>query len=98
MIQKVNIIWVFGQQSIEIHKNVGTGDDASGQQFGRMDNCFINFGCAAPDSICKYGNTVYWISSDKTGTVGIFAADSSFQPQRISTRGVETRIQSYSNI
>lgn len=98
MIQTVNLLWVFGQQSIEIHKNVGAGDDASGQQFGRMDNCFINFGCAAPDSICKYGNTVYWISSDKTGTVGIFAADSSFQPQRISTRGVETRIQSYSNI
>lgn len=98
MIQTVNLLWVFGQQSIEIHKNTALGDDASGSIFGRMDGCFINFGCSAPNSICKYGNTVYWLSSDKTGTVGIFAADSSFQPKRISTRGVETRIQTYKDI
>lgn len=96
--QTVNLLWVFGQQSIEIHKNVGTGDDASGQIFGRMDNCFINFGCGAPSSIARYANTVYWIGSDKTAAIGIFAADSSFQPVRISTRGVESRIQAYSKI
>lgn len=30
-----------------------------------MDNCFINFGCGAPNSIARYANTVYWIGSDK---------------------------------
>ena len=98
LIQTVNLLWVFGQQSIEIHKNVGSGDDWSGQIFGRMDNCFINFGCGAPNSICRYANTVYWIGSDHTGAIGVFAADSSFQPIRISTRGLESRIQTYSKI
>lgn len=98
LIQTVNLLWVFGQQSVEIHRNVGAGDDASGQLFGRMDGCFLNFGCSAPDSLCKYGNRIFFIGSDKTGTVGIFSADSSFQPERISTRYVEQDIQSYSQI
>lgn len=98
LMQTVNLLWVFGSQSIEIHKQVSAGDDASGQQFGRMENCFVNFGCSAPGTICKYANTVFWIGADRTGTVGVFSADSSFQPIRISTRGVETRIQSYSDI
>lgn len=98
MQQTVGLLWLFGKRSIEIHRNVSAGDDASGQQFGRMDNAFINFGCYAPSTICRYGNTVYWIGADNTGTLGVFSADSSFQPTRVSTRGVETRLQKYTRI
>lgn len=98
LIQTVNQLWVIGQNSIEIHVNQGNGDDASGQVFGRMQNAFVNFGCGAPNSICKFGNTVYWLGHDKSGAIGVFSSDSSFQLTRISTRGVETRIQDYSTI
>lgn len=98
LVQTVSLLWVFGQNSIEIHNNQATGDDSSGQIFGRMQNAFVNFGCSAPNSMCKYGNTVYWLGMDASGAIGVFSSDSSFQLQRISTRGVETRIQSYSTI
>ena len=98
IIALINLMFVFGNDTTEIHYNLDTGDNSNGQIFGRMDNALLNVGCSAPDSICKYLNTVYWIGSDKTGTIGIFASDTSFQPRRISTRGVETRIQAYANI
>ena len=98
LMQTVNLLWVFGSQSIEVHVNQQSGDDSSGQIFGRMSNAFINFGCSAPDSICRYQNSLYFIGSDKSGVIGIFSIDTSFQAKRISTRGVETRIQEYSTI
>lgn len=96
--QTVNLLWVFGPQSIEVHMNQQTGDDASGQIFGRMSNAFVNFGCNAPNSICKYSNELYFLGSDKSGAIGVFSIDQSFQSKRISTRGVESRIQEYSTI
>ena len=96
--QTVNLLWVFGSQSIEVHVNQQSGDDASGQIFGRMSNAFVNFGCSAPDSIARYQNNLYFLGSDKSGAIGVFSIDTSFQAKRISTRGVETRIQSYSTI
>lgn len=98
LIATVDLLWVIGSQSIEVHRNQNTGSDSQGQIFGRMDNALINFGCVAPNSVVKYGNNIYWAAQDKTGTVGLFTADTSFQPKRISTRGVETRIQTYSTI
>lgn len=94
LISIVNNIFVIGQYSLEVHYNT---QDAN-QTFGRMQNAYINFGCSAPDSICRYSNSLYWVGSDHQGTIGIFTADSTFQPKRISTRGVESRIQSYSSI
>ena len=96
--QTVNLLWIFGERSAEIHVNQQNGDDASGQIFGRMSNAFVNFGCGAAGSICKYANSVYWLGRDASGAIGIFSADSGFQPKRISTRGVETRIQEYSQL
>ena len=96
--QTVNLLWIFGPQSIEVHVNQQNGDDASGSIFGRMSNAFVNFGCSAPDSICKYQNSLYFLGSDKSGAIGVFEIDTSFQAKRISTRGVETRIQEYSTI
>ena len=91
----VNLLWVFGQRSIEVHQDNQSGED---QTFQRVPNALVNFGCSAPNSIVKYGNAVYWLGSDQQGTVGIFGASTDFQPKRISTRGIETRIQEYTKI
>lgn len=95
IMQGVSMLWVFGRRSIEVHQDSQSGED---QTFSRIPNALVNFGCAAPNSICRYGNTVYWIGSDQFGTVGIFGASTDFQPKRVSTRGIETRIANYDKI
>jgi hypothetical protein len=94
MVGCLNSLFVFGKYSTEVHYDNGD----TFQTFGRMENAYINIGCGAPDSICSYVNQVFWLSSDKAGTVGIFTADSTFVPRRISTRGLEQRIQEYPDI
>ena len=91
MAKSVNLLWLFGKQSIEVHYDTG---DYNGQLFGRMSNALVNFGCAAKDSVINFANTVFWIGADQKGTVGIFSAGTDFMPQRISTRGVESYMQS----
>lgn len=95
LISCVNLLWVFGQNSIEVHFDSG---DSDGQIFQRQQNALINMGTVAPNSITKYGNEVFWLGSDKTGTIGMFRSSTNFTPTRFSTRGVETRIQNYKKI
>ena len=94
MAKCVNLLWLFGKQSIEVHYDTG---DYNSQLFARVNNALINFGCSAKNSVVTYANNVFWIGADKTGTVGIFTASTDFMPQRISTRGVESYIQSMSD-
>jgi hypothetical protein len=93
MAKCVNLLWLFGKQSIEVHVNTG---DYNGQLFARSSNALINFGCTAKDSVVTFGNNIFWMGADKNGTVGIFTASTDFMPTRISTRGVESYIQSMS--
>lgn len=91
MTQCSNLLWLFGRQSIEVHYNSG---DYEGQLFSRVSNALINFGCHAPNSIVRFSTNVFWIGSDRAGTTGIFTAGSDFLPTRISTRGVESVMES----
>lgn len=95
MIQVVSNLFVFGRDSMEVHYDSG---DSRGQIFRRQENALANFGCLAPDSVCRYGNEVYWLGRDKSGTIGVFACGQDFAPKRVSLRGVETRIQLYPRI
>lgn len=95
MIQVVSNLFVFGRDSMEVHFD---GGDSRGQIFRRQENALANFGCLAADSLCRYGNEVYWLGRDKSGTIGMFAVGQDFVPKRISLRGVETRIQMYSRL
>ena len=95
MISNVNLLWVFGQNSMEVHQDTG---NSRGQLFQRMDTAFVGFGCLSGDSLCKYGNETFWLGNDRSGTIGMFKVGTDFQPVRISTRGIETRIQRYSQI
>lgn len=95
MIQVVSNLFVFGRDSMEVHYDSG---DSRGQIFRRQENALANFGCLAPDSVCRYGNEVYWLGRDKSGTIGVFAIGQDFTPKRISLRGVETRIQLYDRL
>lgn len=82
-----NYAWLFGSNSIEVHYD--TGDFATGV-WKRYESAIIEVGCAAPRSPAKYGagNSIFWIGSDITGTVGVFTNEG-FLPKRISVRGIE---------
>ena len=95
MAATVQNLWVFGLNSIEVHRDTG---ETRGQLFSRIDGALVGFGCLAKDSVARYGNEVFWLGRDRSGTVGIYACGSDFVPRRISTRGIETRIQQYSEL
>lgn len=85
-------LWLFNKKTIELYSNTG---DAS-FPFERISGGFIEHGCAAPFSIQKMNNVVYWLGQDDKGQGVVYMANGA-TPQRISTHAVETDIQSYSD-
>jgi hypothetical protein len=83
-------LWLFGYNSCEIHYNSG---NYNGQQFQRYQGAILNIGCMAPRSVAVYQNNVYFLGTDKDGTLGVFSNDG-MNPARISVRGIEQMIQS----
>lgn len=86
-----NYIWLFGYNTCEVHYDTG---NFNGQLYARYDGAIIEIGCQAPKSIAKWGNNVFWLGSDKTGTLAVFTNEG-MQPKRISKRGIEQIIQSF---
>jgi hypothetical protein len=86
-------LWLFNKKTAEVFNNTGNADFP----FERNASAFIEHGCAAPFSIQKMNNSVFWLGQDDKG-FGIVYMASSYTPQRISTHAVETAIQSYENI
>lgn len=79
-----NMIWLFGNNSIEVHYDTGT----TPQTWARYEGAIIEVGLAAIESPARYANNIFWLGNDKNGAVGIFS-NNSFSPIRISTRGIE---------
>ena len=90
-----NLVCVMGGKSTEFHRDTG---NTNSQLFERIDVAALSIGCAAAFSLVKSENAVYWLGRDEVGKLGMFAVDTSFQPARISKRGIETRIQTYERI
>lgn len=86
-------VWLFGDESIEVAYDSGAADFP----FARIPGAFIEYGCAAPYSIAKTANTVFWLGKDKWGQGMVWMAQA-YQPQRISTYAVEFAIQQYGDI
>lgn len=84
-----NYLWLAGYNSMEVHYDTG---DTSGQQFRRYQGALLNIGCSAPNSVAVFQNNIFWLGTDAQGTLGVFSNDG-MTPVRISTRGIEQRIQ-----
>ena len=85
--------WVFGTDSTEVWY------DAGGQDFplSPIQGAFNEIGCAAPHSIAKMDNTVFWLGADARGQ-GIIYRAAGYNAQRISTHAIEWQIQNYLNM
>jgi len=86
-------LWVFGTDSIEVWYNAALPDFP----FARIQGAFNEIGCAAPYSVAKLDNTLFWLGADSRGT-GIVYKNAGYSGVRISTHAIEFAIQGYSII
>ena len=77
-------LFMFGSETIEVWYNSGASDFP----FERNQGAFIEKGCAAPYSVAKQNNTVYFIGSD----LMVYQL-AGYVPQRISTHIVEESLK-----
>ena len=86
-------IWVFGTNSVEVWYDSGNADFP----LSRVQGAFNELGCAAPYSIAKMDNGLFWLGKDARGQ-GIVYRANGYTGQRISTHAVEWQIQQYTNM
>jgi hypothetical protein len=86
-------VWLFGQSTVEVWYNAGLPDFP----LSRIQGAFIEIGCAAPFSVAKLDNGVFWLSSDARGR-GMVYRSNGYAGVRISTHSVEWQIQQYADI
>ena len=85
--------WLFGTTSVEVWYNAGLPDFP----LQRIQGAFNEIGCAAPYSVAKLDNGLFWLGSDARGK-GIVYRANGYSGERISTHAVEWQIQQYSDI
>ena len=86
-------VWAFGTNSIEVWYDVGATD----YPLQRIQGAFNELGCAAPYSVAKMDNGLFWLGRDRRGQ-GIVYRANGYTGQRISTHAVEWQIQQYANL
>ena len=86
-------LWVFGTNSVEVWYNAGNADFP----LTRIQGAFNEIGCAAPYSIAKMDNGLFWLGQDARGQ-GIVYRANGYTGQRISTHAVEWQIQQYTDL
>ena len=86
-------VWAFGTNSIEVWYDTGATDFP----LQRIQGAFNELGCAAPYSIAKMDNGLFWLGRDRRGE-GIVYRANGYAGQRISTHAVEWQIQQYGDI
>jgi hypothetical protein len=86
-------IWAFGTNSIEVWFDSGATDFP----LQRIQGAFNELGCAAPYSVAKMDNGLFWLGRDRRGQ-GIVYRANGYTGQRISTHAVEWQIQQYADL
>ena len=86
-------LWLFGAQTIEVWYYTGDVNFP----FSRIQGAFNEIGCAAPFSIAKLDNTLFWLGNDARGN-GIVYRANGYNGQRVSTHAIEWAIQQYGYI
>jgi hypothetical protein len=86
-------VWAFGTNSIEVWFDSGATDFP----LQRIQGAFNELGCAAPFSVAKMDNGLFWLGRDRRGQ-GIVYRANGYAGQRISTHAVEWQIQQYADL
>jgi hypothetical protein len=86
-------VWAFGTNSIEVWYDSGATD----YPLQRIQGAFNELGLAAPYSVAKMDNGLFWLGRDRRGQ-GIVYRANGYAGIRISTHAVEWQIQQYSDM
>jgi len=86
-------VWVFGSNSTEVWYDAGLLDFP----LTRIQGAYNELGCAAPYSIAKMDNQIYWLGRDARGQGMVYRA-AGYIGQRISTHAIEWQLQEYANL
>jgi hypothetical protein len=86
-------VWAFGTNSIEVWYDAANPDFP----LERIQGAFNELGCAAPYSVAKMDNGMFWLGRDRRGQGMVYRANG-YTGQRISTHAIEWQIQQYSDI
>jgi hypothetical protein len=86
-------VWVYGTNSTEVWYDAGLLDFP----LTRIQGAFNELGCAAPYSIAKMDNQVYWLGKDARGQ-GIVYRAAGYIGQRVSTHAIEWQMQEYADL
>ena len=87
-------VWMFGTTSVEVWYDAGNYPDFP---FARVQGVFIETGCAAPYSLAKMDNSIFWVGSDPRGK-GIIYRTNGYNIQRISSHAIEYAISQYGDL
>ena len=86
-------MWVFGTDSVEVWYNAGLKDFP----LTPVQGAFNEIGCAAPYSVAKLDNALFWLGTDARGQ-GIVYKNNGYTGIRVSTHAIEYAIAQYGNI
>ena len=86
-------VWAFGTNSIEVWYD----SQALDFPLERIQGAFNELGLAAPYSVAKMDNGLFWLGRDRRGQ-GIVYKANGYTGLRISTHAVEWQIQQYSDL
>lgn len=91
-------IWLFQSGTTEVWDNLGTANFT----FGRNQSVFIEWGCAAKQSVANGDNTLFLLGQSITGGVQVVrmgaAGGSGYNPMIISTPAINYQISTYTTI
>jgi hypothetical protein len=82
--------WLFGTDSVEVWYDAGGADFP----LQRIQGAFNEIGCAAPYSVAKLDNSLFWLGQDARGQ-GIVYRANGYNGVRVSTHAVEYAIAQY---
>lgn len=86
-------VWLFGINSVEVWYNAGTLDFP----LQRIQGAYNEIGCAAPYSVAKLDNAIFWLGQDARGQ-GIVYRSNGYTATRVSTHAIEWQLQQYANM
>ena len=86
-------VWLFGTNSIEVWYDAGTPDFP----LARIQGASNELGCAAPYSVAKLDNSVFWLGADARGN-GVVYRSNGYTGVRASNHALEWQIQGYGDI
>jgi hypothetical protein len=85
--------WLFGTNSVEVWYDAGDANFP----LARIQGAYNEIGCAAPYSVAKLDNSLFWLGADDRGQ-GIVYKANGYTGQRVSTHAIEYAIAQYGNI